>query len=71
MKTAIGTTHLFDAFTGHRRTFTRSGTLFNRGTLQWIAAEAAHFATVDGSDALRFAVGLAGLEFSRFAYLPA
>ena len=48
----------------HRsRSVIRDGPLFNPGTLQWISAQAAHYATVEGPDALRFAVALAGLAY--------
>ena len=61
----IGTVHAFNAFGGHRSIHRTTGPLFNPGTLQWIAAEAAHFATVSGDDSMRFAICLAGLMFSR------
>ncbi len=63
----IGTVHTFNAFGGHRSIHRSTGPLFNPGTLQWVAAQSTHYATLPGDDALRFAIGLAGLAYSRDA----
>lgn len=67
MSTTIGTVHTFGARSGHRAISRSIGTLFNHGTLQWIAAQSAHYATVPGDKAMRFAIGLAGLAYSSAA----
>jgi hypothetical protein len=67
MSTTIGTAHTFGALGGHRAIAHTTGPLFNPSTLQWVAAQSAHYATVPGDDAMRFAIGLAGLAFSRDA----
>lgn len=52
----------------HRRSATRTaGPLFNPSSLQWVTAQAAHYATVEGDEAMRFAIGLAVLDHGRYA----
>lgn len=67
MSTTIRTIHQYNQFGGHRIRHRTTDPLFNLGTLQWVTAQAAHYATVEGPDAMRFAIGLAGLDHSRHA----
>ena len=62
----MNTIHLHDK-RQHRAIERTTGPLFHPGALQWIAAQAAHYATVEGDEAMRFAIGLAGLDHSRYA----
>ena len=64
MSTTDGTAHTFSALGGHRSTHLTTGPLFPSRALQWITAQAAHYATVEGDDAMHFAIGLAGLAYS-------
>lgn len=49
------TIHTF-GLDGHRTIARTIGPLFNRGTLQWLTAQAVHYATVEGDQAMRFAL---------------
>ncbi|MGF6994649.1 hypothetical protein [Paraburkholderia sp. GAS32] len=63
MNAIIGTIHIRAKH--QARAIERStGHLFPLGAMQWIAAQATHYATVEGDDAMRFAIGLAGLAYS-------
>jgi hypothetical protein len=66
MSTTIGTVHAFGTF-GHRAIARATGPLFPPRALQWVTAQAVHYATVEGPDAMRFAIGLAGLAYSERA----
>jgi hypothetical protein len=63
MNTATGTIYTFGIH-GHRAITRTTRPLFPSGALQWITAQAAHYATVEGPEAMRFAIGLAGLAYS-------
>ena len=63
----VGTIHLHPVYQRRRTSIRTTGPLFNRGTLQWVTAQAAHYATVEGDEAMRFAIGLAVLDHSRYA----
>ncbi|MFL9987656.1 hypothetical protein [Paraburkholderia sediminicola] len=67
MSTIIGTIHLSPIHQRSRSIIRTTGPLFSPGTLQWVAAQSVHYATVPGDDAMRFAIGLAGLAFSKDA----
>ncbi|QIE23561.1 hypothetical protein SBC1_14480 [Caballeronia sp. SBC1] len=63
----VGTIHLQPVHLRRPTAARTTGPLFNGGTLQWVTAQAAHYATVEGDEAMRFAIGLAVLDHSRYA----
>jgi hypothetical protein len=63
-----GVVYLFGASARHRSTIHATGPLFDANVIEWLACAAITFRRdTEGDDALRFALIIAGFQFSRSA----